>query len=119
MRAHALKGASRADRYGPLPNRVRTPSRLPATGVRSPPTSTEPTPHPRDNPHIRDDGPVTTSARPSDDLAAVLRWEASGGTVRTLAWGPPVVVALITCDGGQEMQRITSSEADLAAHLRG
>lgn len=68
---------------------------------------------------VRDDGPVSTaSAPPSDDLAAVLRWEASGGTVRTLAWGPPVVVALITCDGGQEMQRITSSEPDLAARLR-
>lgn len=54
----------------------------------------------------------------SEDLAAVLRWQASGGTVRVLAWGPPVVLALITCDGGQEMQRITSAAADLAEHLR-
>lgn len=55
----------------------------------------------------------------SDDLAAVLRWQASGGEVRVVAWGPPVVVALITCDGGQEMQRITSDEDDLRAELRG
>lgn len=54
----------------------------------------------------------------SDDLATVLRWQASGGTVQVLAWGPPVMVALITCDGGQEMQRLTSTEPDLAAHLR-
>ncbi len=55
----------------------------------------------------------------SDELAAVLRWRASGGEVRVLAWGPPVVVALITCDGGQEMQRITSDAADLRAELGG
>ncbi|MFT4296368.1 MAG: hypothetical protein QM582_13240 [Micropruina sp.] len=58
-------------------------------------------------------------AEQSSDLAAVLRWQASGGEVRVLAWGPPVVVALITCDGGQEMQRITSVATDLLAHLRG
>lgn len=53
----------------------------------------------------------------SEDLAAVQRWQASGGEVRVLAWGPPVVVSLITCDGGQEMQRIISDEADLRAEL--
>ncbi|MFT4216826.1 MAG: hypothetical protein QM619_06520 [Micropruina sp.] len=62
---------------------------------------------------------MTEPSEPSDDLAAVLRWQASGGEVRALAWGPPVIVALITCDGGQEMQRIASAAADLAAHLRG
>lgn len=71
-------------------------------------------PSPGDSEH---DGFVANPT--SDDLAAVLRWRASGGEVRVLAWGPPVVVALVTCDGGQEMQRITSDEADLRAALRG
>ncbi len=60
---------------------------------------------------------MTRPAEPSDDLAAVLRWQASGGEVQVLTWGPPLVVSLITCDGGQEMQRITSDETDLRAEL--
>ena len=60
---------------------------------------------------------MTQPSGQSDDLAAVLRWQASGGEVRVLAWGPPLVVSLITCDGGQEMQRIVSDEPDLRAEL--
>ena len=60
---------------------------------------------------------MTHPTEQSDDLAAVLRWQASGGEVQVLAWGPPLVVSLITCDGGQEMQRITSDEADLLTEL--
>lgn len=60
-----------------------------------------------------------TSNTPSDDLSLVLRWEASGGEVEILDLGPPLRVALCTCDGGQEMQRIVSDAADLRAHLDG
>jgi hypothetical protein len=61
---------------------------------------------------------VSEPTAQSDHLAAVLRWRASGGEVRVLDWGPPVVVALITCDGGQEMQRISSDADDLLVELR-
>lgn len=53
----------------------------------------------------------------SDDLVLVQRWETTGGEVEILDWGPPIVVALCTCDGGQEMQRIVSWEADVRTHL--
>lgn len=60
---------------------------------------------------------VNHTDAPSDDLAAVTRWEASGGEIEILDWGPPVVVALCTCDGGQQMQRIVSQAPDLIDHL--
>ena len=59
-----------------------------------------------------------TTENPSDDLASLLRWTASGGEIEVLSWGPPVVVSLCTCDGGQQMQRLTSDADDLLAHLR-
>jgi hypothetical protein len=59
-----------------------------------------------------------TTENPSDDLASLLRWTASGGEIEVLSWGPPVVVSLSTCDGGQEMQRLSSSAPDLIDHLR-
>lgn len=58
------------------------------------------------------------STSPSDDLATVLRWQATGGEVEVLDWGPPMVLALLSCDGGQQMQRLTSAAADLRAHVR-
>ncbi len=60
---------------------------------------------------------MSTAAAPSDDLTVVARWEDSGGEVEILDLGPPVVVALCACDGGQEMQRIVSWAEDLRAHL--
>ena len=77
------------------------------------------TDHPKNDPAPADgahDGGVSDPT-PSADLAAVVRWEESGGEVEVLDWGPPVVVSLCTCDGGQEMQRLVSSDADLVAHL--
>ncbi|HOQ52477.1 MAG TPA: hypothetical protein PLF56_02560 [Micropruina sp.] len=59
-----------------------------------------------------------STANPSDDLGTVLRWQAAGGEIEVLSWGPPVVVSLCTCDGGQQMQRLTSDADDLLAHLR-
>lgn len=55
---------------------------------------------------------------PSADLAALLRWEATGGTweVSRLRAGWAEVV-LLSCDAGQEMGRIPSSAADLVAYV--
>jgi hypothetical protein len=60
---------------------------------------------------------VSSTQEPSADLLAVVRWQASGGEVEIVEPGPPVVIALRTCDGGQEMQRIVSRAPDLLAHL--
>lgn len=50
----------------------------------------------------------------SRDLAELLRWEGAGGTWRLLGQaGDEVEVALITCDGGEEMARLRSAERDL------
>ena len=62
-------------------------------------------------------GAVSDAIIPSDDLDIVMRWQASGGEIEVLDWGPPIVIALCTCDGGQEMQRIVSSAPDVLAHL--
>ncbi|HYN29116.1 MAG TPA: hypothetical protein VES95_04510 [Dermatophilaceae bacterium] len=54
----------------------------------------------------------------SDDLAALVRWEDSGGTfevrARRAGW---VEVALLTCARDEEMGRLRSSEPDLTAYL--
>ena len=78
---------------------------------------TDPPKHGRAPPAVAAHDGEVSDPTPSDDLAAVVRWEASGGEVEVLDWGPPVVVSLCTCDGGQEMQRLVSSDADLVAHL--
>lgn len=44
------------------------------------------------------------------------RWEASGGGWRVVRrTGEEIILALLTCDGGTEMDRITSSDPDLLA----
>ncbi|MDP3966723.1 MAG: hypothetical protein Q8Q02_00460 [Nocardioides sp.] len=55
------------------------------------------------------------------DPAAVLeRWETSGGHWRVLARSEgSVVVGLFTCDGGEEMGRVTASSAELDGVLAG
>jgi hypothetical protein len=50
----------------------------------------------------------------SADLARLTRWTDAGGTWRLLERGRSrVTVALLTCDGGQEMDRIVSEEPAL------
>lgn len=46
----------------------------------------------------------------SDDYASLERWLAAGGGVRVVDVGPPLTVALLTCDGGQEVQRLTTDD---------
>lgn len=54
-----------------------------------------------------------------DALAALLRWEASGAgwVLRSLDAGG-AVVDLLTCDGGQVVGRLLSSEPGFVAHVR-
>lgn len=53
-----------------------------------------------------------------DALAALQRWEESGADWALLT-GPgerPVVVELLSCDGGTPMGRLTSSAPDFVAY---
>lgn len=54
----------------------------------------------------------------SDDLQRVRRWLGAGGTVRALVRSEAsVTLALCSCDTGAEMDRLTSSDAQLLTHL--
>jgi hypothetical protein len=51
-------------------------------------------------------------------IASLRRWELFGGRWRVLARTESVVtLALLTCDGGQEMSQVTAMSADLDAFL--
>jgi hypothetical protein len=48
------------------------------------------------------------------------RWEAAGGVWRVLGSSPAgLTVALCTCTGGEEVDRLTSSDPALAAYVDG
>jgi hypothetical protein len=55
------------------------------------------------------------------DADRLRRWLDAGGTWRLVEQGPTgTIVALMTCDGGEEMERIVSADpafADLVASL--
>lgn len=54
----------------------------------------------------------------SDDLAALRRWEDAGGTWQVLVRTPDsVTLSLCTCTGGEEADRLRSSEEDLIAYV--
>lgn len=55
---------------------------------------------------------------PAGDLVAVLgRWESFGGLWRVLGRSEgSVTIALLSCDGGEQMGRVTGSSADLAGY---
>jgi len=55
---------------------------------------------------------------PSVRLGQLLRWEQSGAHWRVLArTATSVELALLTCDGGEEMDRWASGDADLLAYV--
>lgn len=55
---------------------------------------------------------------PSPDVERLTRWTEAGGEWRVVARTPPsVAVAMLTCDGGEEMQRIVSSDPTFVAYL--
>ena len=47
-----------------------------------------------------------------------MRWEAAGGTWMERAAGDSIVVDLISCDGGEVMDRIISSRPDFITYVR-
>ena len=52
------------------------------------------------------------------DLDVLRRWEAGGATWRVLARTPGELdVALLTCDGGEQVGRLVSTEPDLLAYV--
>ncbi|MEV4900483.1 hypothetical protein AB0K08_03975 [Citricoccus sp. NPDC055426] len=83
---------------------------------------------------------MTAENTPHPDLQRLLRWEESGGTWRVAARrhlgsdgavrsdsagdvaraGPAeeVTLSLLTCDGGEEMDVLTSAEPELLEHVR-
>lgn len=56
---------------------------------------------------------------PSEALRALLRWESAGGGWRLLGThGDRVTIALLTCDGGEQVDLLESGADDLRAHVR-
>ena len=52
------------------------------------------------------------------DLDELRRWEDFGGTWEVVArHGERRVVSLLRCDGGEEVSRLTSEDADLRAYV--
>ncbi len=55
-----------------------------------------------------------------DALAALLRWEAAGGTwVQRGRSGGALVVDLVTCDGGEVVGELRSPDPAFVAHVLG
>ncbi len=55
---------------------------------------------------------------PDDPVARLTRWADAGGTWQVLTrGGTEITVALLTCDGGEEMGRIVTADAELAAYV--
>jgi hypothetical protein len=55
---------------------------------------------------------------PSDPLDDLLRWEQAGGSWRLLdRGGEGVTVSLCRCDGGEEVDRIVSTDSELAVYV--
>jgi hypothetical protein len=54
----------------------------------------------------------------SDALARLRRWEESGATWRVLVRTPESVeIALLTCDAGEEVDRLRSSDPEVLDHV--
>lgn len=60
---------------------------------------------------------MSDPASESTDLDTLVRWQAAGGEWRLLSVGPPVQVGLFTCDGGEEMGRIESTQGPFVAYV--
>lgn len=56
---------------------------------------------------------------PSSDLVRLLRWEDAGGTWQVTASRPgAVTLSLQRCDGGEEVDWLDSSAADVVEHVQ-
>lgn len=62
------------------------------------------------------DGPTESTAR--DWVAELQRWEDAGAHWRVLhRTGSAVTVGLLTCDGGEEVDRFTSGDPGLLRYI--
>jgi hypothetical protein len=63
---------------------------------------------------------VSKEARTGAELVSVLgRWHQSGAVWRVIGRGrSQVTVALLRCDGGEEVERLTSADPFWLAHLQ-
>jgi hypothetical protein len=53
-----------------------------------------------------------------DALARLRRWEESGATWRVIVrTGEDVEIALLSCDAGEEMDRLRSADAELLEYV--
>jgi hypothetical protein len=70
--------------------------------------------------HSRDTDPDPDTDTDRDPVAVLTRWQDSGATWQVVARSPATVtVALCRCDGGEEMERLTSGDPALLAFLAG
>lgn len=54
----------------------------------------------------------------SHEVATLQRWESSGAVWQVVGrTADTVTVALLTCDGGQEVERLTSGDQALLAYV--
>jgi hypothetical protein len=54
----------------------------------------------------------------SNDLAALRRWEAGGANWRVLGRSAAGLdIALLTCDAGEQVGRLTSTEPDVLSYV--
>lgn len=54
----------------------------------------------------------------SAEIVTLQRWESSGAVWQVVGrTADSVTVALLTCDGGQEVERLTSGNPELLAYL--
>lgn len=62
--------------------------------------------------------PDAAVGEPSQDVQRVTRWEVAGGIWQILARSDDrVTVALYRCDAGEEVDRFSSTDPALLAHL--
>ena len=65
-------------------------------------------------------GASAASESAPDPVGLLRRWEDFGAVWRVVArHGDAVTVALCRCDGGEEVQRLTSTSQELHAYLAG
>ncbi|GAA1799695.1 hypothetical protein HC028_16530 [Planosporangium flavigriseum] len=62
--------------------------------------------------------PTGSAGRPEAPVEIVRRWQESGAVWRVVSRTPSgVSIALLTCDGGEEVHRLVSSDPDLIAFI--
>lgn len=55
----------------------------------------------------------------SEALARLRRWEEAGGTWRAMPAGDGLTLVLCRCDGGEEVDRLTSADDALVSYVAG